>query len=782
MFAWVVAVGLAQTSGEIVFQEGVGITVAGNKRTPVRLDPVEYQLATGAPIDFTSWASVKAGADGKFTGGPFQGGYAQFTVNAPKATVMLLEASGSGAAYVNGVPRVGDPYSYGYASLPVALKQGPNEFLFATGRGSFSGKLVPPPAPISLDLRDSTLPDIRIGQKGELWAAVIVRNATDRIATNLSIRAGSRSTAVGPVPAFGIRKVGFRIEPNATGKYTLIVEQNGRTQHKTDLTLRLRKPGETYKQTFVSEIDGSVQYYGVNPSRNPGPNQAMYLSLHGASVEAIGQADAYSPKGDGYLVCPTNRRPYGFDWEDIGRLDALEVLHDAETTLKTDPTRTYLTGHSMGGHGTWQLGVLFPGRFAAIAPSAGWIAFSGYGGGKIWPREEPLGGMLNRANSSSDTLKMKSNYAQEAVYVLHGDADDNVPVTEAREMRKQLEPFHRRLDWYEQPGAGHWWDNSPEPGADCVDWLPIFDLFSRTRVPSDAQTRHVDFMTPAPGISAVNHWVTLEQQFVPFGYSRADLTAEPNSRRIFGRTFNLRRMTIRLDAIALGPKVQLDIDENQVSADCPKDNTLHLLRGEKGWAVADAVPAAEKNPTRYGGFKDVFRNRVLFVYGTSGTPQENEWAINKARFDAESLWYRGNGSVDVISDREFLALKAPDRNVLLYGNADTNAAWATQLGTSPIQVSRGKLKAGTREIASDSAAAFFIRPRPGSTIASVAAIAPTGLVGARWSERVPLFQGGSGLPDLFIGTAETLKVGLPGLIGTGYFNNDWTLGEDVAWN
>ena len=31
-------------------------------------------------------------------------------------------------------------------------------------------------------------------------------------------------------------------------------------------------------------------------------------------------------------------------------------------------------GHSMGGHGTWNIGVTFPDRFAAIGPSAGWIS------------------------------------------------------------------------------------------------------------------------------------------------------------------------------------------------------------------------------------------------------------------------------------------------------------------------------------------------------------------------------------------------------------------------
>ena len=45
-----------------------------------------------------------------------------------------------------------------------------------------------------------------------------------------------------------------------------------------------------------------------------------------------------------------------------------------------DPDRIYLTGHSMGGHGTWHLAANDPDRWAAIAPSAGWISFDTYGG------------------------------------------------------------------------------------------------------------------------------------------------------------------------------------------------------------------------------------------------------------------------------------------------------------------------------------------------------------------------------------------------------------------
>src|SRR5262249_18653497 len=169
------------------------------------------------------------------------------------------------------------------------------------------------------------------------------------------------------------------------------------------------------------------------PSSVSNPHSlALFLSLHGAGVEAIGQADAYEAKSWGHLVAPTNRRPYGFDWEDWGRLDALEVLDLAEKSLDTDPARTYLTGHSMGGHGTWIFGVTSPARFAATGPSAGWISFSPYGGRPRRPAATPaespsptgIEGLIDRASNPSDTLALVRNLAGLGVYVLHGAVDD----------------------------------------------------------------------------------------------------------------------------------------------------------------------------------------------------------------------------------------------------------------------------------------------------------------------------------------------------------------------
>src|SRR5262249_14349122 len=150
--------------------------------------------------------------------------------------------------------------------------------------------------------------------------------------------------------------------------------------------------------------------------------------------------------------------------------------------------------------------VTHPGLFAAIGPSAGWISFQSYAGGRNAETPSPVQSILQRAASPSDTLGLVSNLAQNGVYILHGADDDNVPVTEARTMASRLKEFHHDWIYFEQPKAGHWWDNSDEPGADCVDWAPMFDLFSRHTLPPDDEVRHADFVTMSPGVSAWNRW------------------------------------------------------------------------------------------------------------------------------------------------------------------------------------------------------------------------------------------------------------------------------------
>ena len=156
----------------------------------------------------------------------------------------------------------------------------------------------------------------------------------------------------------------------------------------------------------------------------------------------------------------------------------------------------------MGGHGSWFLGGTYPDKFAAIGPSAGWITFQSYRFADAKAESSAVKGMFKRAGNSSDLFSLIDNYRHFGVYVIHGKDDDNVPVQQSYLMLERLKPIHNDLVFWEQPGAGHWWDYSPEPGSDCVDWKPLFDFFSRHSRPGPERRLAADFTTANPGISS----------------------------------------------------------------------------------------------------------------------------------------------------------------------------------------------------------------------------------------------------------------------------------------
>ncbi|HEV3122438.1 MAG TPA: prolyl oligopeptidase family serine peptidase, partial [Isosphaeraceae bacterium] len=685
-----------------------------------------------------------------------------------------------------------------YVHIPVALRQGSNEFLFARARGALRAKLVEPRAEVTLDSSDTTLPDLVAGETEAVWGALVAINATPQAQQALRLEAsfyGSQPeiTDLPRLLEVSFRKVGFRIPAIAPvtkpGDVKLDVKlarkvgDTWETLDTTRLSLRVRQPSDSHKRTFVSKIDNSVQYYAVNPAQELVPGapasrpRALFLTLHGAAVEAIGQADAYEAKSWGHLVAPTNRRPYGFDWEDWGRLDALEVLSLAQERLGTDASRTYLTGHSMGGHGVWHLGATYPDRFAAIGPSAAWVSMISYAGASQPDDASAVSAILKRAASASDTLALAHTYAQHGVYILHGDADDNVPVREARTMKQKLAEFHSDFAVHEQPGAGHWWDDSDEPGASCVDWPPMFDFFARHQIPSDESVRTVDFTTASPGVSAHCHWLTIEAQTQQGDLSSAHIRLDPGKRRFVGQTENVARLALDLNSLSPGAPVRVELDGQKIDdiswpAAKPR---LWLARESSTWAPTPEPSPALKGPHRYGPFKDAFRNRVIFVYGTHGSDEENAWSQAKARFDAELFWYQGNASIDIYSDNEFPASNDRDRNVIVYGHRECNAAWNALLAESPVVVARGELRIGQRTLRADNLACLFLRPRPGSDRATVGVVAGTGSPGARLTDRLPYFTSGVAYPDCLVLEPSTLERGIAGAVCAGFFGLDWSV-------
>jgi hypothetical protein len=166
---------------------------------------------------------------------------------------------------------------------------------------------------------------------------------------------------------------------------------------------------------------------------------------------------------------------------------------------------------------------------------------------------------------------------------------------------------------------------------------------------------------------------------------------------------------------------------------------------------------------------------MVLVYGTAGNSKEDQWAYNKARYDAEVWYYRGNGSVEIIPDISFDPATYPDRGIILYGNSTTNSAWDKLLKGCPIKVTRDRITAGSKIFEGNDLSAYFTWPRPDSNTASVAVISGTGLPGLNATDANQYFAAGSGFPDYMIFSVNMLVSGADGLKAAGFFDNQWRL-------
>jgi len=269
-----------------------------------------------------------------------------------------------------------------------------------------------------------------------------------------------------------------------------------------------------------------------------------------------------------------------------------------------------------------------------------------------------------------------------------------------------------------------------------------------------------------------------QRQCIP---SSVSVRLDPSLGLFEGTTENVALLALERSPLMRADTVIINLDSSKVVVASPPEQ-IWLERGLEGWHQGGPPSPLRKGPRRYGTFKDGFRNRVIFVYGSTGSREENEWAFAKARFDAECFWYQGNGSVEVISDKEFRPAAYPDNNVILYGNSRSNRAWRALLGLSPLQVSPGTVTLGGKTFRGDDLACLFIRPRPDSETASVAAVAGTGIRGMRLSNTRPYLFSGYALPDVVIVDSRVEQGDAAGLLAAGFFGLDWSVeGGEFAW-
>lgn len=751
----------------------------------------DVPVAVGGP----KWRSVSPALDGVYSERELRGGYVALKVEVSTSATIIVRASGHGIFYGPGIVHAGDPYGTDLFHYPVKLSVGTALFVFSVGRGRLAVRFEASPNSAFLSSKDMTCGDYVKGLDHAVFAGIQTINPGEKAYLAVAATVGNIRTVsrVVMLPALSATKIPIQLPRLSHSKTTSIpikfelldvsdrdISHPARVaQSKVVNTIvvdaRVRTVLETRKDSFLSDMDGSAQYYGVRPAQRRGPNQNLVITLHGASVEGMGQAEAYGNYADINWIAATNRRPYGFDWEDWGRKDVLEVLADSQAKVNCSPSRVHLAGHSMGGHGTWVNGSLYPSTFASIAPSAGWVSFASYGGGgRPTATPDAVDRVFDRANNEYDTLLRVPNLEYQSVFVLHGDADDNVPVAEARTMKGALEKLkHPRFGYHEQPGAGHWWDGPQGPGADCLDWPGITDAIKSSQVTDPNRVR---FVTPHPGISSSAFWIAIDQQLTWGDMSSVDAIWNEGGKLIV-TCQNVATFTIsERNGIPRNKVVRINAQDVEI----PSTGNYTFTVKNNIWKRIQPLDGRVKTAERSGPFKNAFGNKVAFILPSGGTQEENDLALQVARYHMETWMVRGNGFVDIVLDTDDIS---EHRTYVLYGNRTINRAWSKLINRGHLDVTKGAVTMGDHSVKGANIICLATQPHPIDSKSHVIVFGYTGDIGARVAMRVPFFVSGVAIPDWVIAKSDVFTGGRSGVVGAGYFGSNWSYDvRQSAWH
>lgn len=173
----------------------------------------------------------------------------------------------------------------------------------------------------------------------------------------------------------------------------------------------------------------------------------LVLFLHGSgergsSVEKVGQYGPPRLVTNGRslpLILVSPQCPAEQAWQPAA---LLRLIDEVVAEYRVDVRRVYVTGYSMGGHGTWAIAAAAPDRFAAAAPLCG--------------------------EGNPEHGKRFTNLP---LWVFHGELDDVVPVKASQEMVDAVRAAGGNVVLTVYPGEGHGICDRTYSRKDFWQWL-----------------------------------------------------------------------------------------------------------------------------------------------------------------------------------------------------------------------------------------------------------------------------------------------------------------------
>ncbi len=141
---------------------------------------------------------------------------------------------------------------------------------------------------------------------------------------------------------------------------------------------------------------------------------------------------------------------------------AFAALQQTMREFHVDPSRVYLTGLSMGGHGTWYIAYRHPELFAAVVPICGWVRDFPQFRGSV---------PVVPGDSASVMPSLVQKLGKVPIWISHGEVDRVVNVNGSREPAAALKAAGADVRYTELLGLDHnSWD-ATYASEEFVRWL-----------------------------------------------------------------------------------------------------------------------------------------------------------------------------------------------------------------------------------------------------------------------------------------------------------------------
>lgn len=501
-------------------------------------------------------------------------------------------------------------------------------------------------------------------------------------------------------------------------------------QKRADSLLKGEAPWTTQKglvvRGFRSKIDQTVQPYGlVIPESYEGTGKSRYrldLWLHGRGErstesvfisERMRQVGRYAP-ADTIVLHPYGRYSNAFKF--AGEIDILEALDHARENYRIDDDRVSIRGFSMGGAGCWQMAVHYPDHFFAANPGAGFSETPEFL--KFFQKETLSPTWYEKKLwRMYDCPGYADNLFQLPTVAYSGELD--IQKQAADIMETALAKRGMRLTHLIGPETKHTIHPDSmkliESKMDSIAKLGRADLPLELRFATYTLRYNNLFWLTVNELE--EHWeqATIQAKILP-----EENTIVVNARNVAALRFEI---PAGLSPFALDEEVRIKIERNagpasMVVAPSPETDQswscdVHL--DDNWWKLGTRpkVGLAKKHGLQ-GPIDDAFMDAFIVVKpsGTASNEMVDQWTKSEMDHLVQEWRRQFRGDAVVKSDSEITEQDIVNSNLILFGDASSNAVIQSIVGDLPINWNGEQVQVGEQSFDAKHHAPVLIYPNP----------------------------------------------------------------------